>query len=84
MLADVVLVVLDAIARSIGNIHVAIRVDCVESADIIGVHLVGHLQTFDIRVDPDHLVVVAADGGHRLTLGETATVDVAISRDELG
>lgn len=78
-------VVFNSITRATGNIDVAFWVDGIETIGVVGVNLVGHLQTLDIRVNPNHLVIVAvANCRHRVMLGRITTVDLNIDAERLG
>ena len=75
-------VVFDTITR---NIDVAFWVDCIETIDVVGVNLGGHLQTLEIRLDPNYLAIIAvANCRHHMMLGRFTDVDFNIDAERLG
>ena len=75
-------VVFDSMTR---NIDVAFWVDCIETIGVVGVNLGGHLQTLEIRLDPNYLAIIAvANCRHHMMLGRFTDVDFNILAERLG
>ena len=56
----------------------------IETIGVVGVNLVGHLQTLDIRLNPSHLTIIAvANCRHRVMLGRFTAVDLNIDAERL-
>ena len=57
----------------------------IETIGVVGVNLVGHLQTLDIRLNPSYLIIIAvANCRHRVMLGRITAVDLNIDAERLG